>query len=290
MGLRRDAGKNILTMQVKISPIFQIFEQQQREAMDLFVSLGKQIKSKKVIELSGKMTFLELYSHLMGKIHFEEENRDQSPFSPFKKLQKNLLKIHHFKLAERSLKIRELTTGLTFNSYREFLEAHKKSLYIETFDLIVSSPLKNWDNLRDCFQKASKGIKPLMINTAINQIIQEELEFLRINQKNKTDSKILRDIFEAMKTIIMLENLLIHLGFNPIFIPAIHQEIALLKENMKPWYSNHLALQSLTLFISDKDEIQKKYLEWVKDLKVEKKSLSSTVEKQAQHLFGKILI
>lgn len=290
MGLRCDIGKNIIAMQVKLSPVFQIFEQQQREAMALFVTLGRQIKSKKVIELSGKMTFLELYSDLLGKIHFNKEHRDQSPFSPFKKLQKNLLKIHHFKLAERSLKIRELKTGLAFNSYREFLEEHKELLYIETFDLIVSSPLKSWEDLRDACQEASKGIKPLMIQTAINQIIQEELEFLRINQKNKIDTTILRDIFEAMKTIIILENLLIHLGFNPIFITAIHEEIALLKENMKPWYSNHLALQSLALFISDKESIQKKYLEWVKDLKEEKKNLSSTVEIQAQVLFSKILI
>jgi hypothetical protein len=64
----------------------------------------------------------------------------------------------------------------------------------------------------------------------------------------------------------------------------------MLKENMKPWYSNHLALQSITQYLSDKDGIQKKYLDWIKDLKEEKKSLSSLVEKQAQTLFAKILI
>jgi hypothetical protein len=42
--------------------------------------------------------------------------------------------------------------------------------------------------------------------------------------------------------------------------------------------------------LSDKDGIQKKYLDWIKDLKEEKKSLSSLVEKQAQTLFAKILI
>jgi hypothetical protein len=290
VGLRRYTGENILIMQVKISPVFQIFEQQQREAKELFLALGKQIKSKKVIELSGKLAFLELYSDLMTKVHFDQEDRDQNPFSPFKKLQKNLRKIHHFKLAEKSLKIREVKTGLTFNTYRQFLEEHKKSLYIETFDLIVGSPLKIWDELLHGCQQSSKGIKPLMINTAINQIIQEELEFLHVNQKNEIDSRVLRDIFEGMRTIIMLENLLIHLGFNPIFVESIHQEISLLKENMKPWYSNHLALQSITQYLSDKDGIQKKYLEWVKDLKEEKKSLSSLVEKQAQTLFAKILI
>lgn len=277
-------------METKISPIFQIFDHQHREAKDLFLALGKQIKSKKVIELSGKLAFLELYADLMSKIHFDQDERDQNPFTHFKKLQKNLRKIHHFKLAEKSLKIREVKTSLTFNSYREFLEAHKKLRYIETFDLIVGSPLKNWDSLLHYCHEASKGIKPLMINTAINQIIQEELEFLRINQKNETDSRVLRDIFEGMRTIIMLENLLIHLGFNPIFVTSIHQEISLLKENMKPWYSNHLALQSLTLFLSDKEGVQKKYLDWVRELKEEKKSLSLLVEKQAQILFTKILV
>lgn len=277
-------------MQVKISPVFQIFEQQHREAKELFLALGKQIKSKKVIELSGKMAFLELYSDLMAKIHFEKEGSGMDAFSPFKKLQKNLRKIHHFKLAEKSLKVRELKTGLTFNSYRQFLENHKKALYIETFDLIVGSTLKSWDDFLQKCNQASKGIKPLMINTAINQIIQEELEFLHINQKTQMDSRVLRDVFEGIRMIIMLENLLIHLGFNPIFVESIHEEISGLKENMKPWYSNHLALQSLTQFLGEKEDVQKKYLDWVKDLRDEKKSLSSQVEKQAHQLFSKILV
>jgi hypothetical protein len=275
-------------MQVKVSPVFQIFEQQHREAKELFLALGKQIKSKKVIELAGKMAFLELYTDLMAKIHLDKEGSAFDAFNPFKKLQKNLRKIHHYKLVEKSLKIREVKAGMTFNSYRQFLEDHKKGLYIESFDLIVGSTLKSWDDFLFKSHQASKGIKPLMINTAINQIIQEELEFLHINQKNQMDSRVLRDVFDGLRMIIMLENLLIHLGFNSIFIESIHEEINQLKQNLKPWYSNHLALQSLTQFLGEKQEVPKKYLDWVKDLREERKSLSSQVEKQAQQLFSKI--
>ena len=68
-------------------------------------------------------------------------------------------------------------------------------------------------------------MKPLMINTAINQIIQEEFEYFALDAKGKMDSMVLRDIFEGLRKIIIFENLLIHLGFNPIFIAPIHLEI-----------------------------------------------------------------
>jgi hypothetical protein len=277
-------------MQTKTSPVYQIFEQQHQEAKDLFLELGKQIKSKKAIELSAKMDFLELYSDLMGKIHFEKEELKFDFFSPFKPLKKSLRKIHHFKLIEKNLKSREASTGLRYESYRNHLEAQKKKIYQEAFDLIVGSSLKSWDDFLIKSLQASKGIKPLMINTAINQIIQEELEFFSLDHQPPLESKFFRDLFEGLRMIIMLENLLIHLGFNPIFLSSVHQEINELKENLKPWYSNHLTLQTLSHFLGEKPEVSKKYLEWIKGLKEEKKSLSSQIERQAMELFKKVLI
>ncbi|WP_297335091.1 hypothetical protein [Algoriphagus sp.] len=276
-------------MQRKTSPIFQAFEQQHRQAKELFLALGKQIKSKKSLELYTKLSFLELYSDLMAKIHFEKEGLQFDFFSPFKPLQKNLRKIHHLKLVEQGIRARIQTTGESYNSYASYLEKEKKGLYTETFDLIIGSSLKDWDELLHKSLLGSKNIKPLTVNTAINQLIQEELEFFQLDKSNGLDSKALKDIFEGLRKIIMLENLLIHLGFNSIFVDQIHGEISELKEKLKPWYSNHLELQSLTYFLSDKEQVSKKYVDWVKDLKQKKKSLSSQVEKQALALFQKIL-
>ncbi|WP_192085727.1 hypothetical protein [Algoriphagus sp. Y33] len=276
-------------MQAKVSPVFQLFESQHQEAKALFLTLGKQIKSKKAIELLGKMDFLELYADLMAKVHFDIEGLNFNIFSDFKLMKRSLRKIHHFKLAEKSLNNRELVLGIKYNGYRIHLDKYKKKLYAEAFDLIVGSTLKSWDEFHQKAMNASRGIKALTINTAVNQIIQEELEFFALDHKGSMDSKALKDTFEGLRTIIMLENTLIQMGFNSIFVAGIHGEIEALKNNLKPWYSNHLSLQSLTHFLGTKEVVSKKYLDWAKELKTEKTALSAQAEKQAHDLFDKIL-
>lgn len=276
-------------MQAKVSPVFQLFETQHQEAKALFLVLGKQIKSKKAIELLGKMDFLELYADLMAKVHFDIEGLNFNIFSDFKQMKRSLRKIHHFKLAEKSLNAREQELGIKYGGYRIHLDKYKKKLYTDAFDLIVGSTLKSWDEFHQKAQTASRGIKPLAIHTAVNQIIQDELEFFNLDHKGAMDSKALKDTFEGLRTIIMLENMLIQMGFNSIFITGIHQEIEVLKNNLKPWYSNHLSLQSLTHFLGAKADVSKKYLDWAKELKTEKKLLSAQAESQAHQLFDKIL-
>lgn len=129
-----------------------------------------------------------------------------------------------------------------------------------------------------------------MISTAIHQLINEELNVLNQEMKSPLSTSAFRDLFESLRKIIMLENFLIHLGFNPIFVSQIHGEIQTLKENLKPWYANHLSFQALTQFLSEKESPSKKYIEWLKELKQEKKSLSSEIEKQAFELMGKVLL
>jgi hypothetical protein len=275
-------------MQAKTSPVFQIFEQQHNEAISLFLVLGKQIKSKKAIELLNRLEFLELYSDLLAKIHFGQENLGPSLFSPFKKLKKSLQIIHHLKLVEKSISQRTLETGLRMESFSAFLLSQKRSGQKDTFELVIGSTLKAWDQFLNKAHQKSKGIKPLMISTAINQLAQEELEFLHQDIKAPLSTQAFPQLFESLRKIIMLENLLVHIGFNPIFVEQIHQEIHLLKENLKPWYTNHLALQALSVFLAEKENPSKKYLDWAKELRVEKKGLSSQIEKQAIQLLQKI--
>jgi hypothetical protein len=277
-------------MQVKTSPVFLIFEQQHHEAKILFLALGKQVKSKKAIELQTKLEFLELFTELLEKVHFENQNLSNDLFLPFKPLKRSLRKTHHLKLVERNLKSRVEKSALEYDSYREYLLVQKRKIQKEAFDLVVGSTLKIWEDFRECAQKTSRGIKPLTINTAINQLVQEELVSLHRELKEPITSQGFRDLFEGLRKIIMLENLLVQLGFNPIFVTAIHEEIGQLKDNLKPWYSNHLAFQTLSGFLAEKTSISKKYMEWIKELKEEKKSLSSEIEKQAFVLLKKVLI
>lgn len=276
-------------MPSKVSPVFQIFQNQHLQAKELFLSLGKQVKSKKATQLAAKMDFLELYSELMDKIHFDVDGLNFDIYAKFKPLQRVLHKVHYFKLAENGLTVREHTNQVKYNSYRQHLDKYKKHLYSQAFELILGTTLGSWEELYQKAQKASRNIDPLAINTASTQLIEDELKYFKADHNSPMDSKSFKDTFEGLRTIIMLENLRIHLGFNPIFVYKIHQEIEDLKENLKPWYANHLSMQSLTYFVSDRDEASKKYLDWLKELKSEKKVLSAKVEKQAHKLFEKIL-
>ena len=290
MGLWGYTGENFLIMQAKISPVFLIFERQHHEAKTLFLALGKQIKSKKAIELLSKLEFMELFADMLAKIHFEKENYGKSLFSPFKNLKRSLRIIQHLKLVEKTTLDRVSTLDVQLASFSEYLSAQKRKGQKEAFELVTGSTLKIWDDFLENTHQSSKGIKPLMIRTAINQLVEEELEFLQKDLKIPFSTQTFPELFESLRKIIMLENLLVHLGFNPIFVPQIHQEIQQLKENLKPWYSNHLALQALAAFLSQKENPSKKYLDWAKDLKTEKKSLSSQIERQAVDLLQKITL
>jgi hypothetical protein len=276
-------------MQVKTSPVFQIFLQQHHDAKAVFLDLGKEIKSKKAILLLGHMEFLELYADLLSKIHFEDPNLRDSLFSPLKKLKKSLKKIQHLKLVEKSLKARENISGQKFESFRVYLSTQKRIMQKDTFDLVVGSSLKTWEEFLDKAHQASKGIKPLMISTAVHQLVQEELEMATNDVKTPMSTQSFRDLFESFRKVIMLENILLHLGFNSIFIPQIHQELQEVKNGLKPWYANHLTFQTMTHFLSEKEEVSKKYLDWAKELKEEKKRLSSDIEKQAVELVRKVV-
>ena len=62
------------------SPVFQLFSHQHQQAKALFLELGKEIKSSKAIALLEQLEFLELYSELLEKIHFEQKHLGYSLF------------------------------------------------------------------------------------------------------------------------------------------------------------------------------------------------------------------
>lgn len=288
MGLRRYLGQNFLSFIGMKSPVFQLFLHQHQQAKALFLELGKEIKSAKAIALLDHLEFLELYSELLEKIHFEHNHLGYSLFFPLKTCKKSLKKIHHIKLVERRLKQRELLQPLKFESFRTYLNEQKRGMQKEAFDLIVGSSLKVWEDYQEKAHEASKALKPLVINTAIQQLMQDELATLAKDALPPISTQGFRDLFEGFRKLIALENLLVHLGFNAIYLPQVHAEIEALKNGLKPWYANHLTLQSLSHFVTQKEEVPKKYLDWILELKAEKKSLALTLEKQAVTLLRKV--
>ena len=271
------------------SPVFQLFSHQHQQAKALFLELGKEIKSSKAIALLEQLEFLELYSELLEKIHFEQKHLGYSLFFPLKTLKKSLKKIHHLKLVETGLKQREKTLSLAFDSFKTYLNEQKRGMQKEAFDLMVGSSLKMWEEYLEKAHEASKAIKPLVLTTSIHQLVQEELSYLGKEVSSPISTQGFRDLFEGLRKVIILENLLIHLGLNPIYLPQVHEELEQLKNGLKPWYANHLNLQSLTHFIGQQEAVSKKYLDWVKELKDEKKALATTLEKQALSLLRKVL-
>lgn len=270
------------------SPVFQLFSQQHQQAKALFLELGKEIKSSKALSLLEHLAFLELYSELLEKIHFEQKDMGYALFFPLKTLKKSLKKIHHIKLVEKGLKQREKSLSLGFESFKSYLTTQKRSMQKEAFDLMVGSSLKMWEDYLLKAHEASRAIKPLLLTTSIHQLVQEELTSLGKEVTSPISTQGFRDLFETLRKVIMLENLLIHLGLNPIYLPEIHEELERLKNGLKPWYANHLNMQSLTHFIGQEEGVSKKYMDWLKELKVEKKSLTTKLEKQALSLLPKL--
>jgi len=270
------------------SPVFQLFSHQHQQAKTLFLELGKEIKSSKAIALLEQLEFLELYSELLEKIHFEQKHLGYSLFFPLKTLKKSLKKIHHLKLVEIGLKQREKTLSISFESFKSYLNDQKRGMQKEAFDLMVGSSLKMWEEYLEKAHEASKVIKPLVLTTSIHQLVQEELSFLVKEVSAPISTQGYRDLFEGLRKVIILENLLVHLVLNPIYLPQVHEELEQLKNGLKPWYANHLNLQSLTHFIGQQEAVSKKYLDWVKELTEEKKMLTSSLEKQALSLLRKL--
>jgi hypothetical protein len=276
-------------MQGKISPIFRLFHIQFEEAKSAFSSLGKQFKGKKAIELEQRLIFLEIYIDLLSRIYFKEDKLKFQLFSPFKDLFKGLKKVKHIKMVLDQVRSLSVDQNTAINSYIKSLESDKKKLYAEVYDLIVSTPFQVWEKLYEEAHHYSKGLKPLMINTATTQIINEELEFFNLEHKTKLDSKALKDIYEGLRVIIALENLRIESGFNSIFVVEVHEHMGELRQSLLEWYQNHLFVQHLSFYLTDKENIAKKYLDLLARLKSNKKTSTSKVVEKCRFLFDRIL-
>jgi hypothetical protein len=276
-------------MKAKSSAVFQLFDQQFSEAKILFGSLSKEMKGRKALELEQRLNQIEIYVHLLSKIHFQEEKLKFKVFEPFNQLKKQLKKVRHLKLIYKQINDYADSEQQDFLTYQKFLQLEKKLLYTETYDLILKTPLKDFDDLYEEVYKYSNVLAPLTINTATTQIINDELGFFQIDQKTHLDTKTLKDIKEGLSTIIALENFRIIIGLNPVYTPKIHDSINDLHRILKAWAGNHLLIQHLTYFLSERDQISKKYEDLFLSLKSNKKKFTIQVEENIKKLFSKII-
>ncbi|AWW31516.1 hypothetical protein DN752_16055 [Echinicola strongylocentroti] len=278
-------------MQVQqISPIFQLFDQQYTLAKRLFVNLTKVFKSKKAIELEEKLIFLEIYIDLLSRVHFSEEKLKFILFGPYKPLFKSLKKALHIKLVILALDEETTKSGVQFGSYRKSLLKDKEAIFSEAYDAIMATPTKIWEELyRESFEH-SRQLKPLQINTATTQLINEELGYFKFDSEKQLEAKEIKDIYEGLQLIITLENVRIVSGLNATFTELIHDHMNDLSQLLYKWYQNHLFLQHLTFSLSNTEELpSKKHQVLIQKLKSNKKKLTAKAVSQCQHLFSDIL-
>ncbi len=277
-------------MQSRLSPIFQLFDQQYTLAQKNFNALSKQFKSKKAVDLEEKLIFLEIYIDLLSRVYFSEKKLKFQLFSPFREIFKSLKKVLHIKLIHQACTSLTVQGNSHFSSYEHYLEKDKKEIYTASFETILGTPLEIWENLYREAYEHSKDLKPLMINTATNQIINEELEFFKFDSEKKLGPKEIKDIYEGLQVIIALENFRMVAGLNATFTAVIHQQMNDLSQLLYSWYQNHLFLQHMTFFLADKEALpNKKYIDLIKHIKNDKKKLTNKVVSQCQHLFTKVL-
>ncbi|MEX2591814.1 MAG: hypothetical protein WD426_03505 [Anditalea sp.] len=273
----------------KGAPLFSLFERQFNEAKISFNSLGKSLKSKKALELEGKLIFLNIYLNLLSKVHFKEEKLKFELFGPFKTICKGLKRIHHFKMVSDAFYIEKSRMDMEYNSYEKYLIAEKKELYKEVYEGLLFSSPDIWEPLYTGADHYSKEIQPLMINTATTQLINEEIEYCGSNGDSHLDSQAIKEILEGLRIIIAVENITIAIGLNPLFTGAIHGEIKELCQVLNKWHQNHLFAQYLSSFLSEKDQAGTKYLELVKNIKSNKQRLTKEVAGHCKYTFAKLL-
>lgn len=259
----------------KVSPLFQLFEKQYSEARSLLNALGKNFRSKKALELQEKLIFFNVYLHILNKIHFQQERLKFESFSGFKAIDRSLKRIHHYKLVTTAFEEEKGKVG--YGSYEAFLMGEKKGLYKEVYELIISRPLDIWEKLYVAAYDYSQGIKPLMIDTAARQLINEELEFMNAGDTSLLDSQTMRELMDGLQIITAVENINLAVGLNPVYTSNIHKEMKGLLKALTSWNRTYLFAQHLNYFLSDNEQVGNKYLELAKRMRDKKKRLALDV-------------
>lgn len=278
-------------MSKSTSRMFHLFDQQFHEARRIFNSLAKNFKSKKAMDLKEKLVFINVFLHLISKIHFtKEESLKFEPFNPFLALCKALNRIHHYKSSVAAYAAAKAGDHTAYDSYDRFLAAIKEEAYGEVDQVVRATPPTIWDELYATAFDYTRATGPLMIDTATSKLISEEIENIGFPEEGSLDSHSINEITEALRTVTLVENIRIALGLNPVYTAFIHGEMGKLNRVLQKWYQNHLFAQHLNHFFSEKEQVSPKYLDLAKAIKGRKLSLTQQVDTLSTNLFSKVAV
>lgn len=276
-------------MNEKVSPLFQLFEKQYAESRIIINSLDKNFRTKKALEMEEKLIFLNIYLHLLNKIHFQEERLKFEAFEPFVQLRKSLKRVHHYGLVTSASEEEKGTERYLL--YETLLLTEKKILYKKVYETVLSSKGSDiWDAMYASAYDYSKAIRPLMIETATRQLINEELENITFDGKETLDSQGIREVMEGLQVITAVENIKVALGLDTVFTPGIHAEMKVLLQALVKWHQNYLFVQHFNYFLSENEEVGQKYLELARRIKDKKKRLTTEVAGLCNELLVKLLV
>src|SRR5690606_17270740 len=161
----------------------------------IFDSLGKTFKSKKAMDLKEKLVFINVFLHLISKIHFtKEESLKFEPFNPFLALCKALNRVHHYKSSVTAYAEAKDARQISYDSYDRFLAAIKEEAYGEVYQVITATPASIWDDLYTTAFDFTRATGPLMIDTATSKLISEEIENIGFKEEVPLDSHAINEI------------------------------------------------------------------------------------------------
>lgn len=276
-------------MMEKTSPMMKLFDKQLYQAKSALNSLNKNFKSKKALDLSENLIFLNIYLDLLNRVHFHEERLQFQLFEPFKPIHKALKRIRSFKLIQAAFEQESTAHHTAYNTYKKSLTAERKELYKEAYEVIFATPLDMWESLYASIYNYERNIGPLQVDTATLQLVNEEIDFFQFRGKNsQMDSQSLKELMEGIRIITAVENLRIALGMNTIFTDVVHEKLAGLREALNRWHQTHLFGQHLQFFLGENVDVGPKYIDLAKRTKANKQRLTKEVASLYHDLFSKL--
>ena len=267
----------------------ELFDRQYHQAKSAFNFLNKNFKSKKALELNDSLIFLNIYLDLLNRIHFHEERLQFQLFEPFKPIHKALKRIQHFKLVQTALEQESSAHHTPYNTYKKFLTGEKKELYKEVYETLFTTPLGMWESLYASIYDYGRNNRPLQIDTATLQLVNEEIEFFQFKSKNsQMDSQSIKDLMDGIRVITVVENVRIAVGMNTIFRDTVHEKLKGLRQALNSWHRTHLFGQHLQFFLGENADVGQKYIDLAKRIKNKKQRLTKEVASLYHDLVSKL--
>ncbi|GAB2997340.1 hypothetical protein [uncultured Cyclobacterium sp.] len=268
--------------------VLHVFDKHYDAGKVLFEELSKKMRSKKATELETHLDFFSVYIQLLERVHFNKKKKIGKIFSPFKPLQKDLRKVKHIRLIQEGF-VGHMKEKGEYPDYEKLISSDKDRVYTEVYELILSIPLHQWETLYRDIYKFSQGMSILNINTAINQIINEEIDFFHFGTKTRLDAQTISEIYKGLKKVTVLEKIRLSIGLNAVFTHVVHKEIDILSKKMDDWYKNQLFLQHLGNHLGKKEDVSKKYQPVLTLLQKSHKESTNAIDARCQQLFTNML-